>query len=107
MTGSCANQHLTLNSNPTDHLSKRDNTCVLREVQRVHLITGPGHHSLPFECGSPPGLPVHRYFGRYVDQTQSYDFGIALVGLTPLVGYAALRLFWDSPKEKLQKQGGG
>ena len=36
---------------------------VLREVQRVHLITGPGHHSLPFECGSPPGLPVHRYFG--------------------------------------------
>ena len=39
--------------------------------------------------------PVHKYFGRHVDQTHSFDLGIALVGLTPLVGYIALRLFWD------------
>jgi len=39
--------------------------------------------------------PVHKYFGRHVDQTHSFDLGIALVGLTPLVGYFALRLFWD------------
>ncbi len=42
--------------------------------------------------------PVHKYFGRHVDQTQSFDLGIAVVGLTPLVGYFALRLFWDEPK---------
>ena len=41
--------------------------------------------------------PVHKYFGRHVDQTQSFDLGIAVVGLTPLVGYFALRLFWDKP----------
>ena len=41
--------------------------------------------------------PVHKYFGRHVDHTQSFDLGIAVVGLTPLVGYFALRLFWDKP----------
>ena len=46
--------------------------------------------------------PVHKYFGRHVDQTQSFDLGIAVVGLTPLVGYFALWLFWDKPKERLQ-----
>jgi MFS transporter, ACS family, hexuronate transporter len=38
--------------------------------------------------------PVHKYFGRHIDQTQSFDLGIALVGLTPLVGFVAL-LFWS------------
>jgi ACS family hexuronate transporter-like MFS transporter len=45
--------------------------------------------------------PVHKYFGRHVDQTQSFDLGIAVVGLTPLVGYIALRLFWDKPKQRV------
>jgi len=45
--------------------------------------------------------PVHKYFGRHVDQTQSFDLGIAVVGLTPLVGYFALRLFWDKPNGRL------
>ena len=40
--------------------------------------------------------PVHKYFGRHVDQTQSFDLGIAVVGMTPLVGYFALRLFWNT-----------
>ena len=44
--------------------------------------------------------PVHKYFGRHVDQTQSFDLGIAVVGLTPLVGYFALRLFWDKPNRE-------
>lgn len=35
----------------------------LAGVQRVHLVTGPGQHSLPLECGAPRGLPVHRCFG--------------------------------------------
>lgn len=45
--------------------------------------------------------PVHKYFGRHVDQTQSFDLGIAIVGLTPLIGYFALRLFWDAPKRRV------
>jgi len=45
--------------------------------------------------------PVHKYFGRHVDQTQSFDLGIAVVGLTPLVGYFALLLFWDKPPGKV------
>ncbi len=44
--------------------------------------------------------PVHKYFGRHVDQTHSFDLGIGLVGLTPLVGYFALWLFWDKPKKE-------
>ncbi len=46
--------------------------------------------------------PVHKYFGRHVDQTQSFDLGIAVVGATPLVGYFVLRLFWNSnaPSER-------
>jgi ACS family hexuronate transporter-like MFS transporter len=43
--------------------------------------------------------PVHKYFGRHVDQTHSFDLGIAIVGLTPLVGYLALVLFWDKPRK--------
>jgi hypothetical protein len=35
----------------------------LADVRRVHLVTGPGHHSVPLECGAAPGLPLHRYFG--------------------------------------------
>ena len=35
----------------------------LAGAQRVHLVTGPGHHSVPLECGAPPSVPVHRYFG--------------------------------------------
>src|SRR5262249_55781761 len=41
--------------------------------------------------------PVHKYFGRHVDQTQSFDIGIAIVGLTPLLGYFALS-FWREPR---------
>ncbi len=45
--------------------------------------------------------PVHKYFGRHLDQTQSFDLGLALVGLTPLVGYCALRFFWSQPEGSL------
>ncbi len=35
----------------------------LRGAVQVQLVTGPGHHALPFECGAPPGVRVHRSFG--------------------------------------------
>src|SRR5262249_29245347 len=47
--------------------------------------------------------PVHKYFGRHVDQIQSFDLGIAVVGLTPLVGYFALRLFWNNTQSGADK----
>jgi ACS family hexuronate transporter-like MFS transporter len=39
--------------------------------------------------------PVHKYFGRYVDQTSSYDLGVAIAGCLPLVGAVAWLLVWD------------
>ncbi len=44
--------------------------------------------------------PVHRYFGAYVDRTRSFDLGIALVGLAPLLGLFAMLTLW--PREKTQ-----
>lgn len=42
--------------------------------------------------------PCQKYFGRVVDQTGSFNEGIALAGLAPLVGVAALILLWHEPK---------
>ena len=42
--------------------------------------------------------PCQKFFGRMVDQTGSFNEGIALAGLAPLVGYAALILLWREPK---------
>lgn len=41
--------------------------------------------------------PVHKMFGRLIDQTGSFDLGIALVGWAPLVGLLAFLLLW--PKQ--------
>lgn len=38
--------------------------------------------------------PTHKWFGRLADQTQSYDIGIMLVGLAPLIGVLAMWLLW-------------
>ena len=41
--------------------------------------------------------PLHPLFGRWIDQTKSFDLGMALASLTPLVGFVALVLLW--PRE--------
>ncbi len=41
--------------------------------------------------------PLHRVLGEYVDATRSFDLGVALVGLAPLLGLAAMLILW--PKE--------
>ncbi len=51
--------------------------------------------------------PLQEHFGRVVDLTGSFDLGLALAGLMPLLGFVALWWFWDAPKEKLQNAGGG
>ncbi len=42
--------------------------------------------------------PCQKFFGRLADQTGSFNEGIALAGLTPLIGYVALMLLWREPK---------
>jgi ACS family hexuronate transporter-like MFS transporter len=41
--------------------------------------------------------PMHKFFGRLVDRTGSYDLGIALVGCLPLLAAAVWWLLWDRP----------
>jgi len=43
--------------------------------------------------------PMHKYFGALADETKSFDLGIMLVGLAPLIGVAALWLLWPTDKK--------
>jgi ACS family hexuronate transporter-like MFS transporter len=38
---------------------------------------------------------VHSFFGKYIDQTKSFDRGLALIGWTPLLAFLFLLLLWD------------
>ena len=40
--------------------------------------------------------PLHRVLGGYVDRTRSFDLGVALVGLAPLLGLAAMLVLWPN-----------
>jgi ACS family hexuronate transporter-like MFS transporter len=44
--------------------------------------------------------PAHKYFGRLVDQTGSFDLGLAIIGWAPLLGFVVFWLFWDEPRRK-------
>ena len=44
--------------------------------------------------------PAHKYFGRLVDQTGSFDLGLAIIGWAPLLGFVFFWLFWDEPRAK-------
>jgi MFS transporter, ACS family, hexuronate transporter len=39
--------------------------------------------------------PIHKYFGRLVDTTKSYDLGIAVVGCLPLIAAIFWLAVWD------------
>ena len=41
--------------------------------------------------------PMHKYFGRLIDETGSYDLGIAVAGCLPLLAAAVWWLAWDRP----------
>ena len=43
--------------------------------------------------------PVHKYFGRLIDETGSFDLGIALVGWAPLVGLVVFLALWPMHSE--------
>ncbi|MDB6119756.1 MAG: dgoT 2, partial [Verrucomicrobiaceae bacterium] len=38
--------------------------------------------------------PMHKKFGAWIDQTHSFDLGMACAGLAPLTGVVALALLW-------------
>lgn len=42
--------------------------------------------------------PCQKLFGWLADETKSFNEGIALAGLAPLLGYAALIILWREPK---------
>ena len=44
--------------------------------------------------------PMHKLFGRLVDETKSFDLGMAMAGLVPWLGVLAMKLLWDTQKSK-------
>ena len=46
------------------------------------------------------GSPSHKYFGRLIDRTGSFDLGLAIAGGMPLVAFVFLWLFWNLKKPK-------
>lgn len=41
--------------------------------------------------------PTHKFFGRVIDRTGSYDLGIALIGCAPIIACLVLFCFWKDP----------
>jgi len=52
------------------------------------------------------GSPAHRYFGRLIDQTGSFDLGFAIAGMLPLVACLFLWAFWNWPRSKMATANG-
>jgi ACS family hexuronate transporter-like MFS transporter len=46
--------------------------------------------------------PVHKYYGRLVDQTKSYDMGMALACGLPLAAFVILVLFWPAKRMEME-----
>lgn len=44
--------------------------------------------------------PIHRWFGRYVDQYGSYDLPIGVAGCLPLIACVAWALLWDMREQR-------
>ena len=46
--------------------------------------------------------PAHKYFGRLVDKTGSFDLGFAAAGCLPMVALICIWLFWNTETNRLQ-----
>jgi MFS transporter, ACS family, hexuronate transporter len=44
--------------------------------------------------------PMHKFFGRLVDGTHSFDLGMALAGLAPWLGVIAMAFLWKDQTER-------
>jgi len=67
-----------------------------QELSAANLGTATGILSF---LGWIVASPLHRVLGGYVDATRSFDLGVALVGLAPLLGLAAMLILW--PKDEI------
>jgi MFS transporter, ACS family, hexuronate transporter len=47
--------------------------------------------------------PAHKYFGRLVDHTGSFDLGFAIAGCLPLLALICIWLFWNSKRDRLHE----
>ena len=45
------------------------------------------------------GSPTHHFFGRLIDRTGSFDLGLAIAGVLPLVAFFFIWIFWNSPRQ--------
>jgi ACS family hexuronate transporter-like MFS transporter len=45
------------------------------------------------------GSPTHRFFGRLIDRTGSFDLGLAIAGGLPLVAFFFIWAFWNWPRQ--------
>jgi MFS family permease len=62
-----------------------------QELSETHL----GKTAGVLSCiGWIASSPIHRLFGSYVDQSKSYDLGLAIVGFFPLIGLIAMLILW-------------
>ena len=43
------------------------------------------------------GSPTHRFFGRLIDRTGSFDLGLAIAGGLPLIAFVFIWAFWNWP----------
>ena len=48
--------------------------------------------------------PVHKYFGRLVDQSGSFDLGLAVVGWGPLLALLFFYFCWNAPEAELKRE---
>ena len=46
--------------------------------------------------------PMHKFFGRWIDQTKSYDQGMALVCGFPALALIVLLLFWPANETEIE-----
>jgi nitrate/nitrite transporter NarK len=46
--------------------------------------------------------PAHKYFGRLVDQTGSFNLGFAIIGVLPLVAFILLWGLWRDDSSNLK-----
>jgi ACS family hexuronate transporter-like MFS transporter len=63
-----------------------------QDISAEHQGTVTGIASVAAWAFSPL---AQKLFGRHIDLTKSFDLGLALAGITPLLGFLLLYFFWD------------
>jgi ACS family hexuronate transporter-like MFS transporter len=47
--------------------------------------------------------PLHRYFGRYIDSTGSFDLGLALAGCAPILAWLVMLVLWTGKSDEKER----